>query len=151
MIVVAALASFTAAIMPQTLAELRENLLDRPFRHLLFGFLAQSTFISAAMLMLISIIGIIAGPAAILAAVVAGTAGYIVAVYSFGVGVLLSIGKPAPATIGMRMLAAAIGAITVGIIALIPFLGWIFVILQMLAGVGAIILKTLKPAFFVDA
>lgn len=148
-IVVAALASLVAAVFPRPLAELRESLLERPFRNLLFGFLTQSVFIGGAILLFVTVVGIIASPAVILAAVVAGLAGYIVAVYAFGVGLLIAVGRPLPATIGKRALAASLGAVTVGVLALVPLLGWIFVILLMLAGVGAIILNTLKPAFFV--
>ena len=150
-ILIGALATIIAAIIPQTLADMREGLLARRFRNLLFGFLTQSAFIGAAILLLMTIIGIIASPAAILAALIAGFAGYVVAVYAFGVGLLLLIGRPAPASIGMRALAAGVGAVVVGLLALIPFLGWLFVLILMLAGVGAITLKTLRPAFFVPA
>ena len=150
-LVVSALATLIAAVIPQTLAELRRGLLERPFRNLLFGFLTQSVFAGAAIILLMTVIGIIASPAAILAVVIAGFAGYIVAVYAFGVGLLLAIGRPAPTSIGTRALAAGLGAATVGIIALVPFLGWLFFLVLMLAGVGAITLKALRPAFFVAA
>ena len=150
-IIIGALATLIAAVIPRTLADLREGLLERPFRNLLFGFLTQSVFIGAAILFLLTVIGIIASPAAILVALIAGFAGYVVAVYTFGVGLLIAIGRAAPTTIGTRALAAGLGAVVAGIIALVPFLGWLFIMILMLAGVGAITLKTLRPAFFVAA
>ena len=150
-VVVAALASLIAAIMPKTLAELRQGLLERPFRNLLFGFLAQSVFVGSAFVLLMTVIGILLSPAAILIALVAGFAGYVVAVYAFGVGLLSAFGRPVPDRIGTRALAAGLGAVVVGIVALIPFLGWLFVLLLMLAGVGAITMKLFRPAFFVPS
>lgn len=150
-IIIGALATLIAAVIPRTLADLREGLLERPFHNLLFGFLTQSVFIGAAILFLLTVIGIIASPAAILVALIAGFAGYVVAVYTFGVGLLIAIGRAAPTTIGTRALAAGLGAVMAGIIALVPFLGWLFIMILMLAGVGTITLKTLRPAFFVAA
>lgn len=148
-IIIGALATLIAAMIPQTLADLREGLLERPFRNLFFGFLTQSVFIGAAIIFLLTVIGIIASPAAVLAALIVGFAGYVVAVYAFGVGLLTAIGRPVPTAISTRALAAGLGAVVTGIIALVPFLGWLFVLILMLAGVGAITLKSLRPAFFV--
>ncbi|MEM7059933.1 MAG: hypothetical protein AAF557_20315 [Pseudomonadota bacterium] len=149
-IVIGALATLVAAVIPKTMSELREDLLKRPFRNLLFGFLTQSIFIGAAVILLLTVIGILASPAAILAALIAGLVGYVVAVYAFGVGLLLAFGRSVPTTIATRSLAAGLGAVVAGIIALIPLLGWLFIIVFVLAGVGAVTLKTLRPAFFVE-
>lgn len=149
-IFVAALASMVAAVIPKTLADLREGLLERPFRNLLFGFLTQSALIGGAIVLLVTVIGIVASPAAILAALIAGMAGYVVAVYAFGVGLMVAFGRPLPKTTGSRAVSAGLGALAVGLIAAIPVLGWIFVVVLTLAGIGAITLKTLRPAFFVS-
>lgn len=148
-VIIGGLAALFAAAMPQTLAELRESLLQRPFRNLLYGFLTQSVFLGAAIVLVLTIIGIVASPAAVLAALVAGFAGYVVGVYAFGVGLLILVGQPLPTEFWTRALAAGVGAVAAGLIALIPYLGWLFIMLLMLAGVGAITLKIFRPAFFV--
>ncbi len=150
-IVVAALAALIAAIVPQTLADMRRGVLDRPFRNLWFGFLAQSTLVGSAILFAMTLIGVILVPAVILIALVGGFAGYIVAVYAFGVGLLLAFGRPEPDSVGTRALAAGIGALAAGVIALIPLLGWLFVLALVLAGIGAITLRLFRPGFFVPA
>jgi len=150
-IVVAALAALIAAIVPQTLADLRRNLLDRPFRNLWFGFLTQSAVVGSAILFAMTIVGLLLSPAAVLLALIGGFAGYVVAVYAFGVGLMLAFGRPEPDSIGERALAAGIGALIAGIIALIPLLGWLFVLALVLSGIGAITLRLFRPGFFVPA
>lgn len=150
-LLVSALGALIAAIIPQTLAEMRRGLLDRPFRNLWIGFLTQSALVGAAVLFAMTVIGIALSPAAVTIALLAAFAGYVVAVYAFGVGLLLAIGKPEPESIGRRALAAGLGALVAGLIALIPLLGWLFVLSLVLAGVGAIVQRTLRPGFFLPA
>ena len=47
-----------------------------------------------------------------------------------------------------RVAAAFIGALIVGLIGLIPVLGWIFVFALTLAGAGAITTRIFRPTFF---
>ena len=60
-------------------------------------------------------------------------------------------GGSEPDSIADRATAAGVGALTAGIIGLIPFLGWLFVLALVLAGLGAITIRTIRPAFFADA
>lgn len=147
-IVVAALAALIAALVPGRLAEMRKQLLARPFRTLWLGFLAQSTVIGAAVLFAMTIIGLLLSPAMVMLALIGGFAGYVVSAYSFGVGLLLAFGTKEPDSIGDRALAAAVGALAAGVIGLIPFLGWLFVLALVLAGVGAITERVIRPVFF---
>ena len=98
-----------------------------------------------------TLIGLIVSPAAVLLALIGGFAGYVVSVYAFGVGLMLAFGRPEPDSIGERAVAAGVGALLAGIIALIPFLGWLFVLALVLSGVGAITLRLFRPQFFVPA
>lgn len=150
-LVVSALGALIAAIIPQTLAEMRRGLLDRPFRNLWVGFVTQSALVGSAVLFAMTVIGIALSPAAVVIALLAGFAGYIVAVYAFGVGLMLAFGKPEPETIGRRAVAAGLGALAAGLIALIPLLGWLFVLTLVLAGVGAIVQKALRPGLVLPA
>ena len=148
-IVVALLASLIAAIVPQTLAEMRRGVLDRPFRNLWFGFLTQSAVVGSAILFAMTVVGLVLSPAAVLLALIGGFAGYVVAVYAFGVGLMLAFGRPEPDSIGERALAAGIGALVAGIIALIPLLGWLFLLALVFSGIGAITMRLFRPGFFV--
>lgn len=150
-LIVAALAALIAAVIPKTLAELRSSLLERPFRNLGYGFVAESAAIGSAVVFAMTLIGIALLPASLLVALVLRFAGYVVAVYAFGVGLLLAFGGSIPESIGWRVLAAAIGAVVVGVIALIPFAGWLFVLALVLAGVGAITLRVFQPKSFAEA
>ncbi len=149
-IVVAALAALIAALVPERLAEMRRQLLARPFRTLWLGFLAQSAVIGAAVLFAMTIIGLLLTPAMVVLALVGGFAGYVVAAYSFGVGLLLAFGRTEPDSIGDRAMAAGVGALAAGIIGMIPFLGWLFVLALVLSGIGAITMRVFRPVFFAD-
>ena len=147
-LVVAGLAALIAVLVPERLAEMRRQILARPFYTLWMGFLTQSLIIGAGVILAMTIIGLILTPTMVLVALLAGFAGYVVAAYTFGVGLLLTIGKPEPASISDRALAAGIGALVVGLIGLIPFLGWLFVLTLALSGIGTITMRVIRPAFF---
>lgn len=149
-VVVAALAALVAALVPERLAEMRRQVLARPFHTLWIGFMAQSAIIGAGVLFALTIIGLLLTPALVVLAIAAGFAGYVVAAYAFGVGLLLAFGRPDPDSIAERALAAGVGALTAGLIGLIPFLGWLFILVLVLSGIGAITVRTIRPVFFAD-
>jgi len=149
-LVVTALAVLIAALVPERLAEMRRQILARPFHTLWLGFLTQSALIGAGVLFAITIIGLLVTPAMALLALVSGIAGYVVAAYAFGVGLLLAFGRQEPDSMGDRAMAAGVGALMAGIIGLIPFLGWLFVLALVLSGIGAITLRVVRPVFFSD-
>ncbi|MCA0938575.1 HTTM domain-containing protein [Salipiger pacificus] len=146
---IAALGALIAVLVPERLAEMRRQILDRPFHTLWLGFLTQSAVIGAGVLFALTLIGLLLTPAMVLLALVGGFAGYVVAAYAFGVGLFLAFGRGEPLSIGARSLAAGLGALAAGIIGLIPFFGWLFVLAMVLTGVGAITLRVIRPSFFV--
>lgn len=146
---IAALGALIAALVPERLAEMRRQILDRPFHTLWLGFVTQSAVIGAGVLFALTLIGLLLTPAMALLAVAGGFAGYVVAAYAFGVGLFLAFGRDEPRSIGERSAAAGLGALVAGVIGLIPFLGWLFVLALVLTGVGAITLRVIRPAFFV--
>lgn len=150
-IVVAGIAALIAAIVPQKLADLRRDILNRPFRTLWFGILAESVIAGLTIILMMTVIGLLLAPATVLFALVCGFAGYVVAAYAFGVALLTSVGQQEPNSVGSRALAAGVGALAVGLIALIPFIGWLFVLALALTGVGAIAVWLFKPKFFTSA
>lgn len=149
-VVVAALAALIAALVPERLAEMRRQILARPFHTLWLGFLTQSAVIGAGVLFALTIIGLLLTPAMVALALIGGFAGYVVAAYAFGVGLMLAFGRSEPDSIGDRAAAAGVGALAAGLIGLIPFLGWLFVLALVLAGIGAITLRVIRPVFFAD-
>lgn len=150
-IVVAAIAALIAAVAPEQLAMMRTKTLAAPFRSLWLGFLMESALIGSSILLAMTVVGIFLAPAAIVLALIVGFFGYIVGAYTFGVGLLLVIGRSEPDSLGERAVAAGVGALLTGLIVLIPFLGWLFMIALTLAGVGALAVRIFRPAFFAAA
>ncbi|MGG7645995.1 hypothetical protein ACQ5SP_14390 [Rhodovulum sp. YNF3179] len=144
------IATLVAAIVPQGLARLREQALGQPFRTLWMGFLTLSVLSGAAILLAVTVIGIFVSPAAVLAALAVGFAGYVIGAYAFGVGLLGAFGRAAPDSIGDRALAAFTGALATGLVTLIPLLGWVFAMALTLLGTGALAVRVLRPAFFTE-
>lgn len=149
-VVLAGLAALIASVIPDHLAIMRRRVLDKPFGTLAIGFLALSAIIGSAVVFAMTLIGFLFSPAMVILAVVAGFAGYVVGVYALGVGLMLAVGRPDPSLILDKVIAAAVGAVAAGLIALIPLLGWLVVLALTLAGLGAITDRLLRPAFFVD-
>ena len=147
-VVVAGLAALVASLVPDQLASIRRQILARPFGTLWFGFLALSALLGSAILFAMTLIGIVFSPAVVFLAALAGFAGYVIGAYAFGVGLMLAFGRLEPDSIGERALAAGIGALAAGLLALIPFLGWLFVMALTLAGAGGMVMKIFAPRFF---
>jgi hypothetical protein len=147
---VAILAAVVAAILPEPLAAMRRRILAAPVRSVWFGFLALSAIIGSAVVLAMTVVGLIVMPAAILLALVASLAGYVLGAYSVGAGLMLAIRRDEPDTIIERAFAAAIGALVAGLVALIPLVGWLAVLALTLAGIGALTVRLFRPAFFAE-
>lgn len=145
------LAAGFAALAPRVMARLRETVLAHVGRSLLTGFVAVSALIGAGVLVALTLIGLLLTPAMILAALLAGVAGYIVGAYALGVWITGKMGAGTPDDTMDRALAAGVGALAAGILGLVPFLGWLFVLALSLTGAGAVALRWLRPRFFTDA
>jgi hypothetical protein len=138
-VVFLALCAFVAgAVAPYGMEALRDEVAIRPFRTLGLGFLALSALIGAAVVVALTIVGILLVPAVLVAAVLAGFLGYVVAVYMLGAGLSEWWRRREPASLGQRAVAALIGAVVAGLIFLVPFLGWLFMLAAVLVGTGAL-------------
>lgn len=142
-LLVAGVAALIAALLPEALAAMRRRILDRPGRTFGAGFLALSALCGAGLVVALTGIGILLTPAFFLLAVLAGFLGYVVGAYAFGVALLRAAGRTLPDSIGDRALAAGVGALVAGVIGLVPFLGWLFVLLVLLTGLGALAIRLL--------
>ena len=147
-ITIAVIAGIIAAIAPRHLTNMRVQLLDAPFRTFWFGFLFLSVLIGSSVLLALTLVGIVVAPLAIILAVLGAFMGYVVGSYALGVGLLMAAGRNPPNDLVERVVAAFIGALIVGLIGLIPVLGWIFVFALTLAGAGAITTRIFRPTFF---
>ncbi|MDF1717567.1 MAG: hypothetical protein P1U75_12980 [Antarcticimicrobium sp.] len=142
-LLVAGVAALIAALAPEMLAAMRRRILDRPGRTFGVGFVALSTLSGAGIVVALTGIGILLTPAFVLLALLAGFFGYVVGAYAFGVALLSAAGRTLPDSIGDRALAAGVGALVAGVIGLVPFLGWLFVLLMLLTGLGALAIRLL--------
>jgi hypothetical protein len=147
-ITIAVIAGIIAAVAPQHLKNMRVQLLAAPFRTIWFGFLFLSVLIGSSVLLALTLVGIIVAPVAIFLALLGAFLGYVVGSYALGVGLLMAAGRNPPKDLVERVAAAFIGALIVGLIGLIPVLGWIFVFALTLAGAGAITTRIFRPTFF---
>lgn len=149
-IVVTVLAALIAALLPKRLADMQRRVLSRPIHTFWLGFLSMSAVIGASVLLAVTIIGLPLVVVLVLLAVVGTIAGYAVAAYVLGARLLLAAGRPDPDSFRNRAVAAGTGALATAVIGLIPFLGWLFAVVLALAGIGAITVLLIRPAFFAD-
>ncbi len=147
-LVIAAMATLLVALAPGPVARLRERALDKPFRVLWFGFLTLSVLIGSGILFAMTLVGILVLPVAVVATFAIGLIGYVLGTYILGVGIWGAIGKPTPANFGSKAIPALIGATVAALIALVPLLGWLFILTLVLMGVGAMTVSILRPVFF---
>jgi hypothetical protein len=148
-VAIGAVAALVAAVAPGPLDDMRRRLLARPFATLGWGFLSLSALLGSAIVIGLTLIGLLVTPALLVLAAVAGFAGYVVGAYSFGAGIL-GLFRAGPGTPGWRAVAAFAGVVAAALVALIPFLGWLFVLALTLAGLGALILNLFRPSFYAE-
>jgi hypothetical protein len=137
--IVAFLAGLTAALIPERLADMRRAVLAAPFRTFGLGFLSQSALIGSVFLVAITLVGLLLVPAILLVVGFAALAGYVVAAYAFGVGLILVVGRPEPYSLAERAIAAGVGALVAALVGLVPIVGWIFVLALSITGIGALV------------
>jgi hypothetical protein len=135
---VAALAAAALAIAPAHVAQWREQALAAPGRSFVAGFLLISTIAGAGLVLALTIIGIPLLFAALILAGLVGYAGYVMGAYILGVGLWVRFGNEIPTDILPKAGLALFGAFVIGVVALIPFLGWLVVLALALTGAGAI-------------
>lgn len=139
------MAVLIAAIRPEKLADLRRNILARPFQNLLFGFLVVAAGIGAAILLIFTGLGFLLVLASLMIALMMAFTGYVVGTYAMGVGLFQLVKWPEPDSLRTRVFAAVVGAFAVAIIAMIPYLGGLFVLALALTGGGAIAARLYQP------
>ncbi|KUF12848.1 hypothetical protein AVJ23_02315 [Pseudoponticoccus marisrubri] len=147
-LVVAVLGAALAVLAPATMASMRAHVLRAPGQGLMTGFVTVSALLGGTFVLGATVIGLIAAPFLLIGAVLACVAGYVVGAYALGAWGLSLFGGGMPDSNGDRAIAAAIGALSAGLIGLIPFLGWLFVLALCLTGAGAVTQRLFRPRLF---
>lgn len=144
-LLIALLATLVATLAPQKLERARDMTRDRPFRTFWIGFLTLAALIGSSVLLVLTLIGVLVAPAVIALAVGLGFVGYLIATYLVGRALWGWFGAPPPDAFLERAVTALIGAVTVALIALVPFLGWLAILVLTLTGLGALTVAVFRP------
>lgn len=150
LIFIIVVASVIAAIRPHKLTTLKSDVLAHPLRNILFGFLTISLCLGAIILWMFTGLSFLLVLVVVFSLVVAVFIGYVLGAYAVGAKTLQWAGRPASDGIGGHALTALIGALVVSIIALTPYLGWLFVFALLLAGLGSMAVRLFKPVVYKD-
>jgi len=140
-----ALAAVFVAAVPSLSRRLGEQLRARTGAALLFGFIALVAIPAAALVLMVTIIGL---PLALLVLsfyVALLIVGYVIAGVTLGDVVLARFRAPAVPSTGWRVAAAVLAMLTLALLGRIPYLGGFIAFAAMLAGIGAIVLA-MRPA-----
>jgi hypothetical protein len=144
-LLITVLATLVATLAPQNLEQTRQVTRDRPLRTIWIGFLTLAALIGSSVLLVLTLIGVLVAPAVIVLAVGLGILGYVIATYLVGRALWGWFGALPPDTFLERALTALIGAVAVALIALVPFLGWLAVLVLTLTGLGAFAVGVFRP------
>ncbi|MEE9387649.1 MAG: hypothetical protein V3U96_03500 [Paracoccaceae bacterium] len=149
-IVVAVAASILAAVFPNFVSGAREAALAKPVRTTWMGFLALSATAGSLIFLALTGIGLLLVPVSIFLTLLLWFLGYVVGAYVLGVALIKAIGRGVPDDLFDRAIAALIGAIALGLLAMVPFLGWWVILAMTWIGAGAVITRLFRPGFYTD-
>jgi len=139
------MAAVLVAALPDFFARVVDAARARFGWALLAGFVALATIPAAALVLLVTVIGIPLAGLTVLLYLALLLLGYVAAGIVLGDAALRRWLAGRAAQRGWRALAAALGVLVIGLLALIPWLGALIAFLALLAGMGALLLQ-LKAA-----
>ncbi len=111
----------------------------------LAGFLALAAVPLAVLILLMTVIGVPLALLGLLGYFVLLLLGYVAAGIALGDAALARWGAARAAQRGWRALAAALGVLAIGLVALLPWLGGLLALLALVTGMGALLLQA-RPA-----
>jgi len=138
-LVVAALGLATASLAPVRTEDGVERSFEGPGTTFLAGGVTLVLVLGTALLLALTGIGALALPLFALAVFLLGLAGYVMGAYAIGARILQGDSAGPPERFARRAQAALIGALVAGLLTLVPFLGWIFLLAITLYGVGVVL------------
>jgi len=144
-LILTVLATLAGALFPRKMERLGTILAAWPLRALGAGFLAQSTLVGGAIMLGLTVIGLVLAPFALLASGLLAFCGYVSAVYLVGVWIVTRTGALIPDTFPEHAIAGLCGAALVSLLSLLPFVGWLVLLVLSFAGAGAIAIATFRP------
>lgn len=141
------LAAIIAGVLPDAAARMAQELRTRPWLPPLLGFVALICIPIAAVIIMITIIGIPLGLLALLGYVALLFVGYLCTSVVAGRLVLDRIKTPTAELTAWRMLAAALAVLAIALLAYIPVIGGFVKFAALIVGVGMILaaIFPLKP------
>ena len=142
------LAALMAAAVPPASMRISGELRMHPWLALLFGFIALVCIPMAAIVLMVTVIGIPLAMLVVLAYIILLALGYVSTAVAFGDTALANF-RPAEAQrSSWRVLAAVVAMLVLTLVARIPFVGTLIAFAAMLAGIGAMLLamRPRKPA-----
>ena len=125
-------------LAPNYLSQARERTLARPGRMLLLGFASLSTLLGAMIVLALTLVGALLIPVVVLLALLLVFFGYLTAAYVLGAQLLRALRFGSPASLLQQAAAALVGNLAAAVLSLIPFVGWILLVLLALTGIGAL-------------
>jgi hypothetical protein len=141
------LAGAIAALLPGFSGRMSDEMRAHPWTSLLFGFIAFVCIPVAAVLLMVTVIGIPIGLLAIVGYAALLLVGYVVTSVVVGGLLLDRIQSEAAKNVGWRALAAVGAMLAIAIVGRIPVLGHLVVFAALLVGVGAIVAIGVRPWF----
>jgi cytoskeletal protein CcmA (bactofilin family) len=139
------LAGVLVAVLPDFFGRVADAALARFGWSLLAGFVALAAIPAAALVLLITVIGIPLAGLTVLLYLALLLVGYVAAGIALGDAALKRWLAGRAAQKGWRALAAALGVLVIGLAALVPWLGALIAFLALITGMGALLLQ-LKSA-----
>jgi cytoskeletal protein CcmA (bactofilin family) len=130
------LAAIFAFVFRSGLPRTRAVMLERPWRSLVLGIIATSAFFGSVLVLAVLIVGIPLIPLVVILTPFAIFAGYLTSAHALG-ATLIARARRTPGSGWADLLAIVLGLIALGIIGIIPILGWVVAVLAVVAGIGA--------------
>jgi hypothetical protein len=139
-----AAATVWALLFPQWAESAQAQLTKAPGISLAMGAVVILLAPAVVVLLLITIVGAPLALALLAAYGLVLLAGYLVVAGTLGERLLRVAGKDVAPTRGKRLLALAASVILLGLVAALPFLGWIITLLALMASTGALVRRFQK-------
>jgi hypothetical protein len=143
-LIVAVLGLLAASVAPVRVETAVERTYQLPGETLWAGILTLSLILGGAVVLALTGIGALALPVIFAGGFLLAAAGYVMGAYALGARMVAGAEASVPHAFGGRLAAALLGAVVVGLLSLVPFLGWLVVLAVALFGVGAILPARVK-------
>ncbi len=101
----------------------------------LWGLLAMLLIVPITVLLIVSVVGIVVLPVWIIILIAAAILGYVAIAEIFGEKILTALKVKKPTT----MVSVIVGTIILGLLGLVPFVGWLIKSVAVICGLGAVI------------